>query len=632
MGDQNISGFQDKSEKHLFTKCLLNDIRALEQMLENQLFESDILRVGAEQELVLVGPDWMPALTYDKLLAEIDDPHFTTELGRFNLEINLDPYPFTGKVFTNLLKDLQHYLSKAKAAAELHNTRILLTGILPTISSEHLRFDYMTPNDRYKTLNDLMKGKRDADFEVNIQGIDELITSHPNILYEACNTSFQVHMQLTQDDFVTKYNWAQAIAGPVLAAAANSSLLMGRRLWKETRIALFQQSIDTRNRQHVRRDVEPRVSFGKNWLTHSVAELYQDSVTRFNMMFSNEITENSLETLEQGKVPSLKALCLHNGTVYMWNRPCYGVSTTGKPHLRIENRYIPSGPTVIDEIANAAFWLGLMAGMPQRLADINKQMDFESVRYNFYAAAQMGLDANFKWMGRVRSAKDILLTKFIPWAYEGLQSMEVDQDDIDRLLGVIVERVRKRNNGATWAIRNFTTLLQQSTRAEASVSITRALYNLQNQALPVHTWPDLEPKHDDGHKHFYMVNQIMTSDLPTVQEDDLLELVLNVMVWRNVRYVAVENEKHELVGLVASRLLVRLLKEGWKENMTVRDIMITDVITVSPETSTGEAIALMTQRNIGCLPVVSEGRLLGMVTERDIVKVADLTQKFKREW
>ena len=601
-------------------------------MLKEDMFEYDILRIGAEQEMVLVGADWMPALTYDKILAELNDPNFTTELGRFNLEINLDPLPFTGDAFTKMQHQLEEKLAKVRAAGANYGTRVLLTGILPTMDKDHLVFENMTPNPRYKLMNDLMKGRRDSDFEVSIRGIDELITSHPNILFEASNTSFQVHMQITQHDFVQKYNWAQAIAGPVMAASANSPLLMGRRLWKESRIALFQQSIDTRNTRNLKRDMEPRVSFGKSWIYKSPAEIYHNNISRFNAMFSSEISENSLDVLGEGSIPKLKALCLHNGTVYMWNRTCYGVSDTGKPHLRIENRYLPSGPTTLDEMANAAFWLGLMAGMPEQFADIQNQMDFEDIRFNFYAGAQMGMDANFKWMGKSKSAKDILLTKFLPWAYEGLQSMKIDQYDIDRLLSVVVTRVQKRQNGATWMLRNYTSLLPNSTRAEASVSITRALYANESLGTPVHMWPDLESNHSDGHKHFYMANQIMDSDIATVQEDDLVELALNIMVWRNVRYVAVENDKHELVGLLASRLLVRLLKEGWKEHLSVGEVMVRDVVTVSPDTPTGDAIALLNQRNIGCLPVVSEGRLVGIITEREIVKITDLTKKFKREW
>jgi len=634
MGDHKVSGFQDPDEKRQFTKCLLNDIKALEHMLENRLFEDDVMRIGAEQELALVGSDWMPALTYDKILKGVNDPNFTTELARFNIEINLDPFEFTGDALSKLRNQLEEKLSSAKKIAAKYDTRIMLTGILPTISWDHLKFEFMTPNPRYKLLNDLIKDKRSADFELHINGMDELVSSHPNILFEACNTSFQVHLQIKQDEYVERYNWAQAIAGPVLAATANSPLLMGKRLWRETRIAIFQQSIDMRNTNQLKRDVEPRVSFGNSWLQNSVAELYIDSITRYKTLFASAIEEDSMSALEKGKTPKLDALCMHNGTVYMWNRPCYGVSPNGKPHLRIENRYIASGPTVIDELANTAFWLGLMMGMPDEFKDINKKMEFESVRFNFYKAARLGLDANFIWMGKTVSAKDILLTKFIPWAYEGLQKMNIKQADIDRYLSIIVVRVREKLNGARWTQRNFTTLLnhKNSTRAEASVGITRALHKYENSGEPVHAWPDLELDHSDGHKHFYLVEQIMSSDIPTVQASDLLDLAINIMVWRNVRYVMVDNNKHELVGIIASRQLIKLLKEGWNDDLVVKDVMVKKLITVSPETTTGEAIRIMGEKNIGCLPVVSENRLMGLITEREIVQVTHMTNKFKREW
>lgn len=632
MGDPNISLFQDSKEKREFTKCLINDIKALEQMLEQDMFESDSICIGAEQELVLVGPDWMPALTYDKILADLKDDAFTTELGRFNLEINLDPFEFKGAALSKLQAQLEDKMALVKKSASKFDTKVLMTGILPTIGWEHLKFEFMTPNPRFKILDELIKGRRNGNFEVNIGGMDELVASHPSILFEACNTSFQVHLQIKAHEFVQRYNWAQAIAGPVLAAAANSPLLMGKRLWRETRIALFQQSIDMRNPNFLKRDIEARVSFGNDWLYKSVAELHQNNVTRFNTLFSGELKEKSTDVLAQGKIPELKALNLHNGTVYSWNRPCYGISASGKPHLRIENRYMSAGPTLIDEMANAALWLGLMMGMPDEFKNINEQMSFETVRFNFYKGAQLGLDAKFKWMGQTKSAKDLLLTKFIPWAYEGLQKMNIDQEDIDRLLSIVVVRVREKNNGARWTHRNFTALLAKSTRAEASVGITRALNKLEGTGDPVHLWPNLIPDLDDGHKHFYLVQQVMSSDIPSVQEDDLLELVINIMVWRNVRYVMVENHQHELVGLVASRQLVKLLREGWDEDKTVHEIMETKLITVTPETHTGEAIKLMSEHNIGCLPVVSDSRLVGLLTERNIVQATSATNKFKREW
>ena len=239
MGDQNIALISDAKGKREFTKHLLNDIKAMEKMLKDDLFEDDIQRIGAEQELGIVGKDWLPKMVHDKLLEDIDDDHFTPELGRFNIEINLDPIVFTGKCFSQMHEQLDTLLIKAKDSAAKYDSKIILAGIMPTLGKAQLKFEYMTPNPRFEALNQAMAERRKANFELNIIGVDELITSHANILYEAFNTSFQIHYQLSPKSFVSQYNWAQAIAGPVLACVANSPLLMGKRLWSETRIALF---------------------------------------------------------------------------------------------------------------------------------------------------------------------------------------------------------------------------------------------------------------------------------------------------------------------------------------------------------------------------------------------------------
>jgi CBS domain-containing protein len=630
MGEKSISVISTPEGKREFTRHILNDIKALEMMLESKMFEVSPQRIGAEQEMGIVGKDWIPSMIYDKILKEVEDDHFTTELGRFNLEINLDPQIFNGNCFNKMHEQLENLVNKAKAAAAKYDAKIILAGIMPTLGRSQLKFEFMTPNPRYEALNNVMSHRKKVNFELNIIGIDELITSHPNILYEAFNTSFQIHYQLSPKSFVSQYNWAQAIAGPVLATVANSPLLMGKRLWAETRIALFQQSIDTRNSEYIKRDIEPRVTFGTHWLRNSVVELYQESISRHPPLFAPDEPEDSLELLEQNKTPRLKSLCIHNGTVYMWNRVCYGVSENEQPHFRIENRYIPSGPTTIDEIANAAFWLGLMAGMPKKHEKIYEQMDFEDVRFNFYNAARVGLEANFKWMGKSYHARDLLLEKFIPWAHDGLSKMNVDQIDINHYLSIVQHRIDSKMNGSTWMVNNYNKLLHQSTPKEASVSLTRHMVEMEGSGEPVHLWPAIEHSLKDGHKHFHLVEQIMTTDIPTVHADDLLDLVINFMIWRNVRYVAVENSKHELVGMVASRILIRLLKDGWQEGLTVKDIMVKELITIKPQASTQEAISLMSEKNIGCLPVVAKKRLLGMLTEREIVNIVHLTQKFRK--
>lgn len=628
MGDQKVNKFENPKKRQVFTKNLLDDLKALEQLIADDKFESHTQRIGAEQELGLVGKDWYPAMNYDKILKEVNDDHFTTELGRFNVEINLDPFEFSGDCFSKMHNQLDELVSKAKVAAEKNNSHVLLTGILPTINSNHLQFKNMTPNPRYKALNDMIKGRKSAGFELNIQGIDELKSYHPNILFEACNTSFQVHYQLTPQKFVKAYNWALAIAGPVLAVSANSPILGGKRLWNETRIALFQQSIDMRNTTHLKRDLEPRVTFGKEWLNKSVAELYQDNITRFNPLFAPEIMENSMESIKNGKTPKLSALCLHSGTVYMWNRACYGISNNGQPHLRIENRYLPAGPTTLDEMANSVFWLGLMEGIPEEYENISELMDFEDARYNFYNAARTGLESHFKWVGKTIQAKEFILNNCLEWAEKGLLKRNIDSKDITKYLQIIEARAKKGVTGSSWIVNNFTSMLEKSTPYEANINITRSIHKLENTGKPVHLWPSLKNTTNNRHKHFHTVEQIMSTDIPTVFEDDILELVINFMVWRNVRYISVENSKHELVGLIASRLLVRLIQDGWKDDLIVKDIMVKDIISVTPQTSTAEAIKTMSDNNVGCLPVLSNKKLVGLLTEREIVKVVDLTKKF----
>lgn len=628
MGRQDISKLNSERDKRAFTNALLNDINALDSMLANKQFENDIIRIGAEQELVLVSKDWSPALNYDVFIKEAKEPLLTTELGRFNLEINLPPFEFKSDAFQKMESTLREKLNRLQAIGNDYQTKILLTGILPTISWDYLNFNCMTPNPRYEALNQLLKDTRNSNFQIHIKGLDELLTAHPNILFEACNTSFQVHLQIPQDKFVERYNWSQLIAGPVLAAACNSPLLMGKRLWNETRIALFQQSIDIRNSDHIKREVEPRVTFGKNWLYKSVSELYKENIAHFNPLILPNKLGDSMESLSKGEIPKLHALCLHNGTIYSWNRACYGISDTGKPHLRIENRYLASGPTVIDEMANMAFWTGLMMGMPSRHANLQEQMPFDKARQNFYKAAQYGLDANLKWFDETISAQKLILEKLLPWAHEGLNAMNIDREDVQKYLGIIEQRVKLKQTGAKWTQRNFTTLLEKSTSQEANTGITRALHDLSWKDEPVHKWPPLEINLSDSHKHFYTVSHLMKTDLTTVREDDILNLATNVMIWKNIRYIMVENEKHQLKGIISTRLLVKKLKEGWDESLLVKDLMESDLVTVSLNTSTSEAIKIMIEKNIGCLPVVSQKKLVGLITERDILSAAHLTQKF----
>jgi CBS domain-containing protein/gamma-glutamyl:cysteine ligase YbdK (ATP-grasp superfamily) len=628
MGAHEIDRDLDSERLRLFTKKLLADLRAIEQMLGEGRLESDRRRVGAEQELFLVDHRWHAAPRAIEVLGELeDDPHFTTELGLFNLEFNLDPVIWGGSCLRQMEHQLEDLLGKARQAASRHGVEVVLTGILPTLEKSDLTLENMTPRPRYRALNEAMTRLRGGEYSFHIKGPDELRITHDSVMGEACNTSFQVHFQVAPEDFARLYNIAQAVAGPVLAVAANSPLLFGRRLWRETRIALFQQSIDTRMPSSHLREQSPRVRFGRSWVQESVLEIFQEDITRFRVLLGADVEEDALEVLARGGVPSLQALRLFNGTIYRWNRPCYGISD-GRPHLRIENRVLPAGPTIRDEVANAAFWFGLMSAVAEEHRDITRVLQFDQIKENFISAARLGLGAQLTWIdGRGRPAQELALDVLLPLARQGLAAGGIDSEDIETYLGTVEERVRRSQTGAQWILDSYHRLREKGTRAERLAALTAAMVRRQKEGRPVHEWPAAELDEAGGWQiHYLKVADVMTTDLFTVNEDELVDLAAAMMDWRKIRHVPVEDNAHRLVGLVTHRSILRLVArepEAFQgKSISVSEIMERNVVTATPETSTLEAIHLLRRHQIGCLPVVKEGRLVGIVTERDFMHVA----------
>ncbi|GAB4260499.1 MAG: glutamate-cysteine ligase family protein [Saprospiraceae bacterium] len=627
MGSEKVRLIKSDSDHQKAMRQLLNDMRAMELMLEEGMFDTGPTRIGAEQELSIVGEDWEPAPFAMEILADIGDPKFTTEFARFNLEINLDPLLFTGDAFSKLERQLWRLLTKGENAARKYKAHLLLTGILPTLSHPHLSLDYMTPLKRYEFLIEALRKERGGNFEFRIEGVDQWISRMGHSFIESCNTSFQVHYQVAPQDFVDKYNWAQLIIAPLMAATCNSPLLMGKRLWRETRIALFEQSTDLRNPELAYREAEPRVTFGNDWVRYSAMDLFRNNAFHHRILLAPNDEENSLKTLEQGKIPKLRALTTHNGTIYRWNRPCYGI-TDGKPHLRIENRNMPAGPTVLDEIANAAFWLGMMHGMPDNYRRLYEKLDFKLARRNFFHAANDGLTTHFYWPGTPGKvpAQQLILEELFPIARQGLEIANIDRADIDRLLSVIEERVKSGQTGAQWMVDAFERLQKQGTKEEALTALTAAISKRQQVGEPVHTWqlPDIIEA-GDWEKRFFTVEQFMKTNLYTATPDDPVELVVRMMYYNNIRHVPVEKRDGTLQGIISARTLVRFynnFSEKERKKMAAKDIMETNLVTVTPQTKTADAICLLRKHDIGCLPVVFNGKLVGIVTERDFVHIA----------
>jgi CBS domain-containing protein len=523
-----------------------------------------------------------------------------------------------------------------REAARAQGGNVVLAGILPSLNKSDLELDNMTPNPRYFALNEAMTRQRGGDYEFYLKGVDELHLHHDSIMVEACNTSFQVHFQVAPHEFARLYNAAQAVIAPVVAAAANSALLFGKRLWAETRIGLFQQSIDTRRTTPHLREQTPRVSFGRQWVRSSALEIFREDIARFRTLLSADVDEDPFAALEEGRAPSLKALRLHNSTVYRWNRVCYGISD-GKPHLRIENRVLPSGPTPRDEVANAAFWFGLVSGLLSEYDDISRHLAFEDANANFLAAARNGLGAQLVWVdGRMAPASELILDTFVPLARGGLLSSGVDRCDVDLYLGVIEERVRSGRNGARWQLASLTAMDNRGTAAERLSALTAATAARQATGAPVHTWEEARLEEGGGWKQNYIrVEQCMVTDLVTVNEQEPVDLVAHLMDWNKIRHVLVEDDDNRLVGMVSQSVLLRLVGTYHPEQregpLPVAEVMQRNLVTVAPETSTLEAIELMRRHRFSCLPVVKNDHLVGVVTETQFMAIAGqlLEQKLR---
>lgn len=633
MGEERVNVPTTESRTN-FTRHLLQDVQALEYMLAHKWFETKTIRIGAEQEMCLVDKKTLkPTPKNIQVLNRLKEfPWATTEIARFNVECNLSPQEFTGHALRLMETENRMQLTKVVESAKKSNAQVVLTGILPTLRKFDLSIENLTPKPRYRALIEAIRAqsKSSKGFELRLSGIDELFLSHDTPLMEACNTSFQVHLQVTPDTFAPLYNIAQAITGPILAISANSPLVFGKRLWHESRIALFQQALDVRTTQDHMRQPEPRVSFGTDWLNESIMEIYKEDISRFRVLLGADVEENSLETVGRKEIPKLKALQVHNGTVYRWNRPCYGISDNGMPHLRIENRVIPAGPTVLDQVANSAFWLGTMIGMANKFKDIREHMSFADAKDNFVKAAQFGIDTQFTWFNNEKiSCCDLILNELLPIAAEGLRSRGIVEEDIERYLGVIEARAKAKQNGARWLLKSFTQLNTEVNQDEGLTVITSAMIKNQMTEKPVHTWEIPTAKDLKAYRPVGLrVEEFMETDLFTVQEDDLLEMVANLMEWRKLRYVPVEDGKGNLCGLITTRKLLRYYTRRERPDspeagfVKVKDIMIPNPQTIDPSNTIKEAMHVMRGEKIGCLPVIKNQELVGIITEMDFLRVS----------
>jgi hypothetical protein len=424
-----------------------------------------------------------------QVLADLADPSFQTELGQFNLEINLMPRLIAEHGFEDYENDLLTSLARADERAKEVQARLVTIGILPTLTQRHAILENLSPDPRYRVLNEQIVAARGEDIALDIRGVESLQSHTDSIAPEAACTSTQFHLQVAPEDFATYWNASQAIAGPQVAIGANSPYLFGKRLWAETRIALFEQATDTRPDELKAQGVRPRVWFGERWIT-SIFDLFEENVRYFPPLLPITDDEDPVEVIHTGGVPRLAELRLHNGTIYRWNRPVYDIMN-GRPHLRVENRVLPAGPTVVDLLANAAFYFGLVRSLAEADRPVWTQLTFSQAEENFHVSARDGLQASVYWprLGELR-ATDLVLERLLPWAHDGLDSFGVDPEQRDRLLGVVEQRCLTFRNGASWQTETVEVL--EGKGLDRPAALREMLHRYAEFAPcnePIHTWP-----------------------------------------------------------------------------------------------------------------------------------------------
>jgi len=489
MGEEVEAQEFSRADRTRYREKVRRCLDVFARMLREARFDTDDPMTGLELELNLVDERGDPALKNAEALAAIADPAFQTELGLFNIEINVPPAKLREGGLETFEEMLRRSLNDAEEKSAAVGAHLVTIGILPTLAPGHMTAESLSPNPRYKLLSEQILNARGEDITITIAGIgnvEKLETTTDSIVPEAACTSTQFHVQTSPDDFASYWNASQAISAIQLALGANAPYLLGKELWRETRIPLFEQSTDTRSDELKAQGVRPRVWFGERWI-NSVFDLFEENVRYFPALLPITEDEDPLAVLEDGGTPALSELRLHNGTIYRWNRPIYDIAG-GVPHLRVENRVLAAGPTIADTVANAAFYFGLVRSLAESERPLWSQMSFSAAEENFHVAAEHGIDTQLYWpgVGQVR-ATELTLRRLLPMAREGLAAWGVETATSDRLLGIIEQRCLTGTNGAEWFVRR----MRQRSDMERFDALRATLLEYRERMHtnePVHTW------------------------------------------------------------------------------------------------------------------------------------------------
>ncbi len=483
--DTDFQAFQNK---------LHHCLEALEQVLERPGFGQGEPSIGAELELYLLDSDGRPVPENLAVKEAYDDPTLTLELNRYNLELNFPPLAGAGSPFTALQQQILDNLAGLNQKMAPWQGQVLPIGILPTLRERDFGPQVMTDLPRYRVLAEAVQQRRNST-GICIEGQDNMHLVHDDVTLEGACTSFQIHYRPRGQDLVNLWNATQLITPLMVGVAANSPLLLGHRLWHETRVPLFCQSIDGLHSHADHPLPPPRVSFGQGWLRHSPIELFRETVQLYPPLIPILSDEDPLAVVARGGVPNLDELRLHDGTIWSWNRPVYDPGAD--PHLRIEMRVLPAGPSAADMAANAALFIGLAQGLAEDVEPLLSALPFSYACRNFYRAAQHGLGASIYWPNAHQNSLEeqplvAVLEQLLPVAEKGLVQVGVNEEEMQFWLSIISDRLQSGQTGASWQLHQYNCLVGNGHSVhEACQQLLKAYCHHSNGNVPVARWPNL---------------------------------------------------------------------------------------------------------------------------------------------
>ena len=472
MGQEIRQSHFRKQDFDQFEARLRAETELLSHYFNQQGFADGACIGGFELEAWLVDAQGQALAENHRFLDTLNNALVVPELARFNVELNSHPQTLEGSALSHMHQELAHTWDQCQRVAQGMDATLMMIGILPTVREQELVLDNISDMTRYRALNEqLLRLRQGTPLRLEVQGREYLKTYHQDVMLESAATSFQLHLQVPQALAVRAYNASIIISAPVLAACSNSPFLFGHELWDETRIALFEQAISVNSD-----DVcsMPRVTFGTAYARDSLFECFAENLERYPVLLPEQLDPDAKR---------FSHLRLHNGTIWRWNRPLIGFNADGTPHLRIEHRVLPAGPTVIDSIANAAFYFGLSCAMIKAAKAPEGLLPFAQARANFYAVARQGVDAHVQWLqGREIAVRDLILDELLPLARTGLLTQGMANEDIELYLGIIDARVQSGQNGTQWQ-RAYV-----AKHGRDMAALTLAYRDQQMEGKPVHEW------------------------------------------------------------------------------------------------------------------------------------------------